>query len=44
MQRYADSAEILHQYLAISPVADDAPQVKNVLSNIYRILQQKPDE
>ena len=42
MQWYAESAETLQQYLAISPNAGDAPQVNNVLSNIYRILQQKP--
>lgn len=42
MQQYADSAEVLQQYLAISPSASDALQVNNVLDNIYRILQQKP--
>ena len=40
VQRYADSAELLQQYLAQSPYAQDRPQTEALLNRIYKLLQK----
>ena len=40
VQRYTDSAELLQQYLALTPHAQDKPQVQSVLNRIYQLLQK----
>lgn len=40
VQRYADSAELLQQYLEHNPAALDKPQTEAVLNRIYKLLQK----
>lgn len=40
VQRYTDSAELLQQYLALTPHAQDKLQVESVLNRIYQLLQK----